>query len=529
MFTASPVLLMTLSAVLAAANDQAKPAQKPAGVMPFQMAPAKIAPNFCVVHYRITTQSPDCQAFFDQGLGWFYSYTWMEAARSFDTATRSDPECAMAWWGLSRALEGWSKGDHVKALLRAWDLRDHVSEREQLLIKARMQEKGLLPGVGNSEKRKKAAIETIDNLLAQYDDDEEGWYYRAQLGGGAGGFGGSLGGVPFYKALVHVNRLHPGANHELLHFYEKYQRPALGWIYAENYILSSPGLPHAFHMQAHLATRLGRWDKTGDRSAHAIELHRAYQKLMNVKPADDYQFPHHLEILTVSLIHDGRYKEAHAIKHEVLGYGMRLDLPWFRLAMAEGDLTAALSLAERFRKNEKNTASYLAALVYLKKGEPARAAPEVEALRTAHESNKKDRTLADRAEEVQGLLLCALGSTEPGLKTLAQLAERSKKDYGHHAWGNGAYLLETWGLAALEAGKLDLAEEAFLEALAHDPAALRAALGMQVICERQARSEEAARYRELAQKCSRRADPQVCTRELAMLRGEKTEPKRGRP
>src|SRR5262249_55984025 len=65
--------------------------------------PGKILPNLCVLKYRINTNSPECQAFFDQGLGFFYSYVWMEAARSFETATRHDPDCAMAWWGLSRA------------------------------------------------------------------------------------------------------------------------------------------------------------------------------------------------------------------------------------------------------------------------------------------------------------------------------------------------------------------------------------------------------------------------------------------
>ena len=30
---------------------------------------------------------------------------WIEAARSFETAAKYDPECAMAWWGLSRALD----------------------------------------------------------------------------------------------------------------------------------------------------------------------------------------------------------------------------------------------------------------------------------------------------------------------------------------------------------------------------------------------------------------------------------------
>src|ERR1700722_19709741 len=88
---------------------------------------AKIVPNLCGLHYGVSTTSPECQAFVDQGLGYFYSYVWMEAARSFETATRLDPECATAWWCLFRALDHYGKGDHAtQALLKADANKAHV-------------------------------------------------------------------------------------------------------------------------------------------------------------------------------------------------------------------------------------------------------------------------------------------------------------------------------------------------------------------------------------------------------------------
>jgi Tfp pilus assembly protein PilF len=489
--------------------------------MPFTgLAPDKLHPNLCLIQYRVSTASPECQAFFNQGLGYFYSYVWMEASRSFETATRHDPECALAWWGLSRALERWGKrAESTRALLKADQLKDRASHREQQLILARMQEKGQAPGVGDAEKRKQAAILTLDNLLALYDDDEEGWYYRAQLAGGSSLFGGQASSVPFYKALIRINPLHPGANHELLHYYEKCQRPALGWVYAENYIKSSPGIPHPFHMQAHLATRLGRWDKTSDRSARAIELERAYHQEMHVKPKDDHQFSHHLEILTLSLIHDGRFREARAIKKEAWDAGYRHWLPWFRLHLAERDWAEALKMADHYRKNDKLTASYLTALVYLYQGQAERAAPEIEVLKQAYQDRKSDRTLELRLWETQGMLLCQTGAADGGLKLLEKAVKATKDNFSHHAWGNGAYYMEPWGIAALHAGRLDIAEEAFLEALAHDRGSVRAALGLQVLCERQGREEEAAQYEALAQQCWARAEVQSLAAELAYLRG----------
>ena len=485
---------------------------KPDGKMPWSgLTPGKPHPGLCLLTYRISTRSPECQAYFDQGLAYYYSYVYMEASRSFETATRYDPECAMAWWGLSRALEKHGRGGTNEALQIAQKLLPKASDREKMLITARLQEKGMAPNTP-PDQRKKLAARTLDELLTIYDDDEEAWFHRAQL------TDGGTAAVPYYKALLRVNPLHPGANHELVHFYEGFQRPALGMVYADNYIKSSPGIPHPFHMQAHLATRLGRWDKTADRSARAVELERAYHQEMNVKPSEDYQYPHHLEILTLSLIHDGRFQEARAIKEEGTRSGYKQLLPWFRLHLAERNWDDALKIADEQRKSDKLTASYMAALVYLKQGDPQRAAAEVEVLNHAYAERKNDRVLEDRLWETQGLLLCETGSAEAGLKLLARAVDRTKNDFYHHSWGNGAYYMEAWGTGALHAGKDEVAEEALLEALAHDPGSVRAALGMQVLCERQGRGDEAQRYAKLAHRCWARADLGALDAELAGTR-----------
>jgi Tfp pilus assembly protein PilF len=490
------------------------------------LPPAKIIPNLCSVRYRVSTTAPRCQAFVDQGLGYFYSYVWMEAARSFETATQIDPDCAMAWWCLSRALDQYGKRDQAtQALLRADARKARASDREQQLILALMQQKGQAPGVGDGEARKKASIATIDNLLAVYDDDEEAWYFRAQLAGGAGGFGGQVSAVPYYKALLRVNPLHPGANHELVHFYENYRRPALGLPYAEKYIESSPGIPHAFHMQAHLATRLGRWKLTSDRSARAIELERAYHKEMGVKPAQDQQYSHHLEVLLLSLIHDGRFTEGRAIEEEAKAAKLKIAKTLFRLHLAERCRDEALRVVEEIRKTDKQQGSYLAALVYLKMDDNARALSEIEVLQEAfqhRQGDKTDKELELRLWETEGIYLCQTGAAEPGLKLLTRCVDRTKDDFSHHTWGNGAYYMEAWGAAALRCRKDAVAEEAFLEALAHDPGSVRAALGLQVLCERQGRTEEAKRYAELATRCWGRAEVRHLEAERVALQADST-------
>ncbi|MBI2804321.1 MAG: hypothetical protein HYX68_04975 [Planctomycetes bacterium] len=494
------------------AADPKAPAKKKDDRLPHtKLAPAKHIPDLCQLKYRVSTDSAACQTYFDQGLAFYYSYVWMEAARSFETAVKHDPNCALAWWGLSKACEKWGRAAYAPPLKKAQDLMAHANEREQRLIKARLQEKGLLDGIKVQDRRAEAR-KTLDELLTLHDDDEEGWFARTQVTDGPNA------AVPYFKALLRINPQHPGAHHELVHHYENIRRPALGWPHADGYVNSSPGIPHALHMQAHLAMRIGKWEKTTDRSARAIVLQEAYHKLMAVPPNDDWQFSHHLETLMQSLIHDGRFKEAHAIRKKCEGYQYTQRVQWFRLALAERDWAEALKQANLHRPKDKVTTSYLRALVYLNKGDPARARPEVNVLQESFATNRTNKELELRLSLAQGLLQCATGSGDGGVKLLAKICDKTKDDYGKHAWGHGAYYMEYWGLGALKANRLAQAEEAFLEALAHDAGSVRGALGMYVVCERQNRTEEMNRFAELAQRCWKKADPGLIQAELEYLR-----------
>src|SRR5262245_42600259 len=127
-----------LAAALAAPPAKPDPAAKDKAAdvkMPLTgLAPSKILPNLCLYRYRVSTSSVECQAFVDQGLGFYYSYVWMEAARSFETALKHDPDCAFAYWGLSRALETWGKGNHTDVLKKAKELLPRTNQREHALI-----------------------------------------------------------------------------------------------------------------------------------------------------------------------------------------------------------------------------------------------------------------------------------------------------------------------------------------------------------------------------------------------------------
>jgi tetratricopeptide (TPR) repeat protein len=351
------------------------------------------------------------------------------------------------------------------------------------------------------DERKKKAQQSLDELLMLYDDDEEGWFWRAQLANGDG----PNAGATFYKALLRVNPLHPGANHEFVHFFENSQRPALGWPYAEGYMKSSPGIPHAFHMQAHLGMRIGKWGQTTDFSAKAIEMQIAYHKYQGVTPAEDHQFNHHMETLTRSLVHDGRFEEARQLKALAGGYNYSFVPEWFRMAIMEHNWSDAQMTIDKFRKSDKANGAYHAALISLEKGDTEQAGREYDTLRQLQQSRKIDKNMERKLWEVQGRYLCQKGDGESGLKLLKKLVDATKNDYFYHNWGFGAGYMELWGIGALEAGNGSAAEEAFQEALAHDAGSIRGALGLWALCDRLDRTEEADRYLKLAHRLWARA------------------------
>src|SRR5579864_5571804 len=56
------------------------------------------------LHHPVSTNNPQAQQFFDQGLRFIYAFNHDEAARSFQHAAELDPTLAMAYWGVAEAV-----------------------------------------------------------------------------------------------------------------------------------------------------------------------------------------------------------------------------------------------------------------------------------------------------------------------------------------------------------------------------------------------------------------------------------------
>src|SRR5438046_6338025 len=93
------------------------------------------------LHEKVTTSSAEAQAFYDQGLNYFASYVWIEAARSFHQALRLDPSLSAAYVGL---CDVYVQLQDVAAARRAMEKAQSLSgesteaERQRMEIRVRL-------------------------------------------------------------------------------------------------------------------------------------------------------------------------------------------------------------------------------------------------------------------------------------------------------------------------------------------------------------------------------------------------------
>jgi tetratricopeptide (TPR) repeat protein len=224
---------------------------------------------------RISTSSPEAQAFFDQGLQLLYAFTTQDAARSFRQAERHDPECAMCYFG-----EAWAWGPYLNggmppaaeargyaAIQRAVQLKGRATPVERALIDAMALRYEAQPNPAN-----RARLDTLySNALEKvYRDNprdlEVGTIYAesVMLLNRARGtyklddpFVQKIHGI--LDEILAIDLLYPGACHLYVHATEATARPDKAEKCAEHLGSSIPGASHINHMPSHTFNRIGRW------------------------------------------------------------------------------------------------------------------------------------------------------------------------------------------------------------------------------------------------------------------------------
>jgi tetratricopeptide (TPR) repeat protein len=276
---------------------------------------------------RVTTSSPDAQAWFDRGLVWAYGFNHEEAVYCFEQALGHDPDCAMACWGIGYAL-----GPNYN---KPWEAFGD-DEREDAAARAHGAVERAAHLVAASGTPAERAL--IGALRWRYAADEapDGWEiwnarYATEMGDVFEAFGDDLDVAALYAdALMNLTpwelwdlrtgepaagaqtqrakdvldralrttagQAHPGILHMYIHLMEMSPFPERARVVAERLRGLVPDSGHLAHMPTHLDVLCGDYSRVIASNTDAIRCdekylaHRGAMNFYTLYRLHDYHF-----------------------------------------------------------------------------------------------------------------------------------------------------------------------------------------------------------------------------------------------
>ena len=266
------------------------------------------------VHFE-TSCTPEAQKLFDRGMLYQHSFWYRASQKTFEEVLKTDPQCAIAYWGIALSLL-WNPHSTPSA--------KNLAEGAAALEKAKSvgakteRERDYLAALGamyadydkvDHRTRLLAYAKAMEALAAKYPkDDEAQIHYALALNTSAPPndktYASQLKGAAILEEIAKRQPQHPGVAHYLIHLYDYPPIADKGIEAARRYAKIAPDAPHALHMPSHIFTRVGYWQESinsniaSGRSAQAAgdfneELHAmdylvyAYLQLGQDKKARD--------------------------------------------------------------------------------------------------------------------------------------------------------------------------------------------------------------------------------------------------
>lgn len=244
-------------------------------------------------HFRISTDIPMAQRYFDQGMILMYGFNHAEAARSFQYAQNLDPTCAMCFWGealvlgpnINAPMNDSAVPQAFAAVQRALALQENATGKERALIQAVA--KRYVPEI--SEERSSFDLtyaEAMRQVVVQFPDDPvigallaealmdlHPWDFWTRKGMA------QPWTAEIVSTLEHVLDLNPNlplAHHLYIHAMEASPHPEKALPSASRLPALVPGSGHLVHMPAHIYIRVGRYRDAVAANQNAVNVDQYY-------------------------------------------------------------------------------------------------------------------------------------------------------------------------------------------------------------------------------------------------------------
>lgn len=269
-------------------------------------AHAVLIPGSGTYSRKISTQNPQAQAFFDQGLRFAWGFYFPESIASYLEAARLDPTHPMPYWGMAHAMgpnpnsryarmPDDPKGEGLKAIKKALARIDRASPLEAQLIRALfvLYDKEAIP---DQDARDKAYLREMRTLNQEHPDDSDiaALYAASYMSIGRWDYWDSNGNpkaetLPVARALEHImatDMTNPGVLHLHIHLIEASLEPERALASADALEETVPIAGHVVHMPAHIYVRVGQYAKAVDSNIRSQAVDKKFAELWG-----DYPLP----------------------------------------------------------------------------------------------------------------------------------------------------------------------------------------------------------------------------------------------
>ena len=415
-----------------------------------EQAHAVLVPGSGTYSRKISTQNPEAQAFFDQGLRLAWGFYFPESIASFQEAARIDPDQPMHFWGMAYAMgpnpnsryarmPDDPKGEGLKAIKKALDRIDRASLVEAKLIRALhvLYDQQTIP---DQDDRDQAYLTAMRNLNQEYPDDPDitALYAASYMSIKRWDYWDSEGNpkaetIPVAEALEHIiaqGLSHPGVFHLHIHLIEASLEPGRALVSADALEATVPIAGHVVHMPSHIYVRVGQYGKAVENNVRSQAVDRQFAELWGDHPLPNIgTYPlshrihagHALDFIRYAATVQGNYKTAsdaawrmaNRITGEavlVRGGQKRVSAPWLVLKIfGKWDELLALTPAHQGTPYLDGIWSYALGSAHLAKGNIDAAFQELVNLKTIAEAPNADEYRVGATPASAVLRLAAFG------------------------------------------------------------------------------------------------------------------------
>lgn len=271
-------------------------------------------------HIRIKANT-EAQAWFDQGLSLIHDFWDYESARAFEQAVRTDPRCAMCYWGLAQALEFRGPDDKTyadKALAEAVRLKGKASKTGQLYIEAALAESH------EKDDDHSGSIAIYRKLVKKEPKDTQARIFLANaVGDGFDDNGEPKAGekerIAILESVLKDAPNDSAANHYWIHAMEPSNHPERAIPSSALLASLAPTSGHMVHMPGHIYYRVGDYASADRWFAASTEADERYMREQHVSVDDDWNYVHNLMYAIANQMEQGRLEDANALSDRLAG------------------------------------------------------------------------------------------------------------------------------------------------------------------------------------------------------------------